>query len=80
MGFVSASWQMGSQGYARLYLTHSYSFSFSKVFPLGNLGGPEKDQVLWCVGGLYSAAGGGVDTVTVECDFFVFFFGGASSG
>ena len=50
------------------------------MFPLGNLGGPEKDRVLWCAGGFYSAAGGGVDTVAVGGDFFPFFFGGAFFG
>ena len=54
--------------------------AFLKVFPLGNLGGPEKDRVLWCAGGFYSAAGGGMDTVVVGGDFFPFFFGGAFFG
>ena len=54
MGLVSASLQVGCQGYVKLYLTHYHCFSFSKVFPLGNLGGPEKDRVLWCVGRLFT--------------------------
>ena len=40
MGFGSADWQ----GF-RIILF----FSFSKVFPLGNCGGPEKDRE-FCVG------------------------------
>ena len=66
---------MGSQGYAEPYYAYSLSFSFSKAFPLGNLGGPKKDRVLWCAGGFHSAAGDGTDTVAVGDDFFPFFFG-----
>ena len=54
--------------------------AFQRCFPWEILVVPKRTEFLWCAGGFYSAAGGGVDTVAVGGDFFPFFFGGAFFG
>ena len=81
MGFVSAGWQMGSQGYVGLYHSYFKVSAFQRRFPWEILVVPKRTEFCGVnVGGLHSAAGDSVDTVAVGCDFFAFFFGGAFLG